>query len=363
MKILSICIASYNKSDITTRLVKSILTCKSSELEVVAVDNASPDNTVELLNTINDDRLRVIQNKENIGGARNLIKSLFEAKSLFCLYVNDRDVVFPDQLDDFISFLKNHHNIGGGHCVRKIVQKGVDFIEHHGVEALLSINFKAAHPTGFFFRRELLDSIPQKSIDKYVDAMLFTPFPYENLLCEIICKGYSVVEYNRVIWRSTGNETHNKYVSGFVKIDKGGDRWFYPGNCLRRTIENVEDTLRLCKENGIVLSEIEKYKLYAHLLDHQYRLGVYRYKIIHETPTLATHYAVKCRKIDKDEVLKCRSEILDGYFEYIREKNGGYNRNEKYITDLISKVDKDKQERPFIDFLSRMKHFIVKKIM
>lgn len=123
-KVLSICIASYNKADITASLVKSVLTCKSPEMEVVVVDNASTDNTVEQIKAISDSRLRVFRNEDNIGGSRNLVKSLYAAEGHFCFYTNDRDIVYPEKLDGFISFLKDNSTIGGGHCVRNKVNGG-----------------------------------------------------------------------------------------------------------------------------------------------------------------------------------------------------------------------------------------------
>lgn len=124
-KILSICIASYNKSELTNGLVTSILTCSNPELKVVVVDNASSDDTVEQLNSIKDERLCVVKNEENLGGSRNLVKSLYTGKGKYCLYTNDRDIVFPEKLDGFIKFLKDNPTIGGGHCVRTKVNGGV----------------------------------------------------------------------------------------------------------------------------------------------------------------------------------------------------------------------------------------------
>ena len=248
-------------------------------------------------------------------------------------------------------------------CAHESERGGGYFIEHKGVEALLSINFRGEHPTGFFFKRELLDLIPQESIEKYAAAEPFVPFPYENILCEIICKGHTVVQYNEVIWRSTGNETHNKYVSGFVKIDEKGDRWFYPGNCLRRTIGNAEDTLRLCKENNLTLTDEEKYRLYAHLAINQYKYCVYRYKTIYETASLAEHYAVNYRKVSSKELNKCRREFKDGLIAYVRQQNGENKQLEQYITTAIDNSDKQWRKARVkglvFGFLSKVKHALI----
>lgn len=361
-KILSICIASYNKSNHTTSLVKNILTCNNPELEVVVVDNASTDDTVSQLETIKDDRLRIIVNKENIGGARNFVASVFGGEGLFCFYTNDRDIVYPEKIDSFIEYLKLHKSIGGGHCVRELLSENKgDNPEYSGKIALLSLNYRGAHPTGFFFRRSLLDGISQESIDKYVVIEPYLYFPWEGFLCQIICKGYTVVQYNDVIWHSTGHTSHAKYESSYLKLGDLSNRFFYPKNRLGVTIEETKDTLSLAKENGIELSLDERYRMYAHLFRPQYAFAVYRYKVIYETPSLAYHYKVPCRKVSKEELNNCRKEMIEGYIAFIRSIEGGQSELEKYIYDVASARDKRYRKTRF-RFFERIKQGIIKRI-
>ena len=343
--VLSVCIASYNKAEITSGLVKSILTNKNNELEVVVVDNASSDATISMLSSIDDDRLKIIKNEKNIGYGSNLVKSLFEASGDFCFYTNDRDIVFPEKLDEFIDFLKDNSEIGGGHCVRHLIKDKGKSVEYCGKEALWTINFRGEHPTGFFFKRLLLDQIPQKSVELYASYDRFFPFPYENFLCEIICRGYKVVQYNSVIWESTGNTTSKNYVSASDNLDVKEDRWFSPNNSMRRAIGNVEDTLRICQENGLVLTKEEKYKLYSHILIPQYVFGVYRYKVICETPFLAYHYKMACRKVSKEECAKNKQLIIDGFINYIRGSEGEDIILEQLILKEIERFDNEQSRR------------------
>lgn len=152
-------------------------------------------------------------------------------------------------------------------------------------------------------------------------------------------------------------------MSGFVKIDEKGDRWFYPGNCLLRTIGNAEDTLRLCKENNLTLTEEEEYRLYAHLAINQYKYCVYRYKTIYETPSLAEHYAVNYRKVTSKELNKCRREFKDGFIAYVRQQNGENRQLEQHITAAIDKSDKQWRKQQtlgrVIRFLSKVKHALI----
>jgi len=355
--ILSICIASFNKAETTSKLVKTILTCNREELEVVVVDNASTDNTLFLLNSIKDKRLRVIQNDTNIGYARNLVKSLLSANGDFCFYSNDRDLVFPDKLGAFISFLRENGNIGGGHCVRNLIKDAGQFIGYQGIEALMSINFCGEHPTGYFFRRTLLDAIPKQSLQYYeTDGRLF---PYENMLCEIICKGYTVVRYNDVIWQSTGNTTHHKYVAASDTSTDYSNKWFSPTKCLERAIGNINDTLRLCSENSIILTNDQKYHLFAQILSPQYTFGVYRFKVIFENPSLAYHYQVPNRKIKSKELRNNKSYIINGFIDDIRKKEGENLQLESIIINKIRLIEKKQSHRRLISFLSGVKHRIL----
>lgn len=363
-KVLSICIASYNKSEITTNHVKRILSCSNPELEVVVVDNASTDDTVERLNKISDSRLHVIVNKENIGGATNIAKAIFEGKGRFCLYSNDRDIVYPEKLDGFIEFLKKYPEIGGGHCVRVKLKENVHFLMYQGVSGLLKMAFRDEHPTGYFFKRVLLEGIPRETIERYVAPINYATFFWENFLCEIICKGYPFAQYNDVLWESTGNKTHTKYVSGFVKMDDDSDRWFYAAHCLRRVIGNTEDVFRLTEENGILLNEEERYRLYAHLIIPEYTFGVYRNKVIHETPSLAFHYRVTPHKVKHSEIKSNRRIILEGYIQYIRTREGGVNSLEKYVYDSINQIDKKfrKTLRRYIGHIKSVLINIIKQL-
>lgn len=340
-KILSICIASYNKAEITTNLVKSLLTCDNPELEIVVVDNASTDDTIESLSKIRDERLRVKCNEKNIGGVPNMVEAWLAGQGQYGIYTNDRDVIYPEKLNDFISYLKSHPHVGGGQCVRNIIRNSPLSIEYQGKDAILNMAFRDEHPTGFFFKRELLDSIPKESLAKYTEPKGYSSFVWENILCEIICKGYVVVKYNNVIWHSTGATSSAKYISGSYKIEEASDRWFFPGNCLRRTIGNTDDILRLCKENSIELNIEERYQLYAHLLVPEYTFAVYRYKVIYESRIQAYHYKVRNRKVGREEMDKCRSDILNGYINYVRNIEKDTNELERLITASAQCVDKN----------------------
>lgn len=70
--LVSVTIVTYNSGRFIKRCLESVLEQKYSNLEVIVVDNASTDGTIDILERF-EDRCRIIYNDENIGfaGAQN----------------------------------------------------------------------------------------------------------------------------------------------------------------------------------------------------------------------------------------------------------------------------------------------------
>jgi succinoglycan biosynthesis protein ExoO len=72
-QIVSIIIPAYNAEKYIKDTIFSVLNQTYKDLEVVVVDDASSDNTAEVVMSIKDERVRLLRHKENMGpgGARN----------------------------------------------------------------------------------------------------------------------------------------------------------------------------------------------------------------------------------------------------------------------------------------------------
>lgn len=71
---VSVIIPSYNREKTIERAVMSVLNQTYKDLELIVVDDCSKDNTVEVLKSIEDDRLKIIRLEKNSGAcvARNV---------------------------------------------------------------------------------------------------------------------------------------------------------------------------------------------------------------------------------------------------------------------------------------------------
>lgn len=95
---VSVCIPVYNGSATILETIQSILGQSFQDFELVIVDNASTDNTVELIQSIKDERIKLYRNKENIGGGGNIEECRQKATGDIIFYICADDLADIDAL-------------------------------------------------------------------------------------------------------------------------------------------------------------------------------------------------------------------------------------------------------------------------
>lgn len=119
MYLLSIIILSYNTVESTSHCLESIVKkykqeLKDKQIEIILVDNASKDNTVEYIKKHFGylDNLRIICNKQNFGFSKGNNIGAKRAEGEYLIFVNSDIEVLDDGFMKMLDFLKNHPEIG-----------------------------------------------------------------------------------------------------------------------------------------------------------------------------------------------------------------------------------------------------------
>ena len=68
----SICIPNYNYGKYIGDTIQSVLNQTYQNFEIIIVDNASTDDSIEIIKSFKDKRIKLFLNKYNIGFAPNL---------------------------------------------------------------------------------------------------------------------------------------------------------------------------------------------------------------------------------------------------------------------------------------------------
>jgi glycosyltransferase involved in cell wall biosynthesis len=102
--LVTVYIPTYNRVEMLKRAVESVLNQTYANLEVIVVDDFSPDNTLEYLAEISqqDSRVRYFQNETNSGACVSRNKAINEAKGEFITGLDDDDYFLPERIESFV---------------------------------------------------------------------------------------------------------------------------------------------------------------------------------------------------------------------------------------------------------------------
>jgi glycosyltransferase involved in cell wall biosynthesis len=100
---ISVCMASYNGSKYIKNQITSILNQLAKSDQLVIVDDCSFDNTVNIIESLKDSRIKLFKNTKNIGVVGTFNRALKHANGDI-IFLSDQD---DEWLDNKVSFIKN----------------------------------------------------------------------------------------------------------------------------------------------------------------------------------------------------------------------------------------------------------------
>ncbi len=105
---VSVCMATYRGARFVEEQLTSILEQLGPDDEVVIIDDASPDSTVDAINGITDPRIRLERATTNRGYVRTFEAALRSARGEFLLLSDQDDVWLPGRVDAMTRSLEAH---------------------------------------------------------------------------------------------------------------------------------------------------------------------------------------------------------------------------------------------------------------
>lgn len=112
---LSIIIVSYNTAEVTTACIQSILAAQQLhpiDLEILVVDNASTDDSVDKIRSLKSRVIRVIPQKANLGFGKANNVALSSAKGSYILFLNSDTIVSAINFPALLEYMDRHSSVG-----------------------------------------------------------------------------------------------------------------------------------------------------------------------------------------------------------------------------------------------------------
>lgn len=107
----SICIPNFNYANYIGKTIESALRQTYSNFEILVADNASTDNSVEVIKSFDDPRIKLIQNNTNVGFAPNLDKASAEASGDYMLMLSSDDLMHERALEVYAEQIVEHDGV------------------------------------------------------------------------------------------------------------------------------------------------------------------------------------------------------------------------------------------------------------
>jgi glycosyltransferase involved in cell wall biosynthesis len=92
---ISFIILSYNYRGYVVEALRSALAQSVQDLEIIVVDDCSTDDSVEIVGSFTDRRIRLLQNEKNMGGAFSYNRAVSAARGEFLINLDADDWIHP----------------------------------------------------------------------------------------------------------------------------------------------------------------------------------------------------------------------------------------------------------------------------
>lgn len=110
---VSVYIPTYNYGRYLKKAIDSVLAQTYQDFELIIIDDASRDNTLQILKKYEDNsKIKIIKNKNNLGFVKSAIKAIKMAEGEYIMRVDADDYLDENALLVMVNILEKHPEIG-----------------------------------------------------------------------------------------------------------------------------------------------------------------------------------------------------------------------------------------------------------
>jgi glycosyltransferase involved in cell wall biosynthesis len=219
---ITILMAVYNGEKFLREAVESILHQTFTDFELLIINDASTDKSMEILSSYEDPRIRIINNEKNLGLTKSLNKGLSFAKSNYIARMDADDISYPERLEIQYHYMEDNIDVDiVGSWIETIDENGntinVGKNPHSSEEIYYILNFRnCLTHSSIMFRKDIIVG------NGSYNETLYNAQDYE--LWHRISKVSRIYQIQRVLvkWRMHDNLTDSnkkrrqEYTVGFV---------------------------------------------------------------------------------------------------------------------------------------------------
>ncbi|MCY2974887.1 MAG: glycosyltransferase family 2 protein [Planctomycetota bacterium] len=164
---ISVCIPTYNSAKFIQPCLESVLNQTLTDIEVIVSDNASTDDTTAIIESINDSRIQLYRQTQNIGSCENFNFAISEAKSSLVKSFCSDDIMIPNLLDRQKEIMDAYSHVGIVSCYSLVINAdkvrwvwevtpGYETGDRILCNSIKTLTNRYGGPSSFMYRREAI---------------------------------------------------------------------------------------------------------------------------------------------------------------------------------------------------------------
>ena len=122
---VSVCIPAYNNADYIKETIECVLNQTYKDLELIVVDDQSTDNTVEIVRSIKDERLKLYVNETNLGMAGNWNHCMELCTGEYIKLICADDLIHETLIQKEVEIMEQYQDV-------MLVQSDTEFVDKNG---------------------------------------------------------------------------------------------------------------------------------------------------------------------------------------------------------------------------------------
>lgn len=108
---VSLVMKVYNGEKYLAEAIDSILNQTFEDFELLIIDDGSTDSSAQIVRSYTDDRIRFLQNEENLGLCRTQNKVIAEARGEYIAVMDCDDISYPQRFEKQVHYLEEHPEV------------------------------------------------------------------------------------------------------------------------------------------------------------------------------------------------------------------------------------------------------------
>ena len=226
LPIITVLMPVYNGATYLNDAIDSILNQTFSDFQFLIIDDGSTDDSVKIIKSYDDYRIRVVKNKNNLGQSATLNKGLELARGKYIARMDQDDISMPERLKKQFEFMENKSDIDVCGSWIQLMGKYDGIVELETDSERIKINLltnqNLAHPAVMIRKSTLvkyeLSYNPTFTIGNDYDlwVRMFDYCSFANLPEPLLKFRMHDNQYSKILWEQNEVET-NRILTNLLK--------------------------------------------------------------------------------------------------------------------------------------------------